>query len=70
MEDETRKLLRIGEFAYVDGEVKVRDIVRYDYASGKWRYPEPFSRKATLRMEKYDPAGCRRLEAIGMIERC
>jgi pilus assembly protein CpaF len=68
--DGKRKLLRIGEFAYVDGEVKVRDIVRYDYASGKWRYPEPFSRKAALRMEKYDPAGCRRLEALGMIERC
>ncbi|GAA3410941.1 ATPase, T2SS/T4P/T4SS family [Paenibacillus hodogayensis] len=68
--DGKRKLLRIGEFGYVDGEVKVRDIVRYDFAGRTWVYPERFSERAVQRMQKYDPEGCRLLAGLGMVERC
>ncbi|PYI51664.1 secretion system protein E [Paenibacillus flagellatus] len=68
--DGRRKLLRIGEYAYDDGEVKVRDIVRYDYAARTWRYPQPFSRKAAARFMKHDPDAHRTLASMGLLERC
>lgn len=68
--DNKRKLLRIGEYSFESGEVRVRDIVRYDFAKRCWQYPDRFSRKAVMRMMKYDPDGCRVLERLGMVERC
>ncbi|WP_202916180.1 ATPase, T2SS/T4P/T4SS family [Paenibacillus mesophilus] len=68
--DGKRKLLRIGEYGYENGEVKVRDIVRYDFTSRKWRFPQPFSNRAVMRMMKYDPEQCRVLQTMGLIERC
>lgn len=56
-----RKLVRIGEFAYEAGEVKVRDWVRYDYETGEWQCPLNASAKALARMARYDPSGCREL---------
>ena len=68
--DGKRKLLRIGEYGYENGEVKVRDIVRYDFASRTWRCPERFSQRAVMRMMKHDPDGCRTLREMGLVERC
>lgn len=70
MADGKRKLLRIGEYGYENGEVKVRDIVRYDFASRSWQFPERFSGRAVLRMTKYDPDGCRILREMGMVDSC
>jgi pilus assembly protein CpaF len=50
-----RKLVRIGEFLWENGEIKVRDLVRYDESSEQWTYPEPFSAKASLRIRRLDP---------------
>jgi pilus assembly protein CpaF len=63
-----RKLLRIGEYTYEDGEVKVRDIVRYDFISKDWEYPCDFSDKAIKRMLKRDPEGLRRLRVLGVMK--
>lgn len=59
-----RKLVRIGEFEFADGSVRVRDWVRYDYAACCWRYPLSFSPKAMERMARHDPEGLRALSAM------
>jgi pilus assembly protein CpaF len=64
-----RKVVRIGEFAYENGEVKVRDWVRFDYLKGDWEYPCDISEKAARRMMKHDPEGIRRLTRMGLIRR-
>ncbi|MBO9600047.1 MAG: Flp pilus assembly complex ATPase component TadA, partial [Cohnella sp.] len=38
-----RKLVRIGEYEWLDGEVKVRTVMRYEDGTGGWVFPEPFS---------------------------
>jgi pilus assembly protein CpaF len=63
-----RKLLRLGEYSYANGEVKVRDIVRYDFIRQTWLYPHPFSERAAARMLKHDPEGFRRLAELGVLE--
>jgi len=70
--DGKRKLLRIGEYVYDSSRdsVTVRDIVRYDYGKGSWRYPESFSPRAAERIRKYDPEGFGLLERMGCIARC
>jgi pilus assembly protein CpaF len=68
--DGKRKLLRIGEYIYENGEVKVRDIVRFDFASRAWTYPQPFSSRAVKRMMKYGPEDCGVMEKMGLTERC
>ncbi len=50
-----RKLVRIGEFAWENGEVKIRDLVRYDEAQGCWIFAEPFSLKGSERIRRMDP---------------
>lgn len=68
--DGKRKLLRIGEYVYENGEVKVRDIVRFDFSSRAWTYPQPFSGRAVRRMMKYGPEDCDVLEKMGLTGRC
>ncbi|MDF2717219.1 MAG: CpaF family protein [Paenibacillus sp.] len=68
--DGKRKLLRIGEYIYENGEVQVRDIVRFDFASRAWTYPQPFSSRAVRRMMKYGPEDCGVMEKMGLTERC
>jgi len=65
-----RKLLRIGEYAFENGEIRIRDWVRYDDSLGDWVYPCRFSPKAVRRFRKYDPAGYERLLEEGMVPSC
>lgn len=53
-----RKLVRIGEFEWKDGEIQVRDVMRYDEKEGCWRFPERFSVRSLMRFARYDPEGC------------
>ncbi|MDF2722936.1 MAG: CpaF family protein, partial [Paenibacillus sp.] len=66
--DGKRKLVRIGEYGFEQGEVKIRDIVRYDFTERRWLFPSPFSRRAVARMMKHDPSSLSQLAAMGMIE--
>lgn len=52
-----RKLVRIGEYEWRDGEIRVRDVMRYDEAAERWTFPEPFSERAAARMNRMDPEG-------------
>lgn len=65
-----RKLLRIGEYEYVEGAVLVRDIVRYDYAVDAWQYLDRLSARAAARIRRLDPEGHARLQEMGLIESC
>ncbi|QMV41036.1 ATPase, T2SS/T4P/T4SS family [Cohnella cholangitidis] len=54
-----RKLVRVGEFEWCNGAVRVRDLVRYDEATGQWTFPESFSDKALRKMARISPEGNR-----------
>jgi pilus assembly protein CpaF len=63
-----RKIVRIGEFEYANGEVGIRDIVKYDNESGRWLMHDRFSSKAGDRIRKNDPAGYRQLLEMGVVD--
>jgi hypothetical protein len=45
--------LLIEEMQFIDGVVKIRELVRFDYVQGIWIYPEPFSERAAARIAKH-----------------
>lgn len=59
-----RKLVRIGEFEYAHGEIRVRDWVIYDYGRKAWVYPLDLSEKAVSRFARNDPEGLERLNKL------
>lgn len=61
-----RKVVRIGEYAYDNGRVMVRDWVRYDYVRGDWEYPCRISQKAVKRMLKHCPDKLQQLSELGI----
>lgn len=65
MIDGARKLVRVGEFEWIDGTVRVRDLVRYEEASGQWTFPESFSPKAMRKIARIEPEGCQAIEKSG-----
>lgn len=50
-----RRLVRVGEFTWDNGEVKIRDLARFDEKEETWIFPEPFSLKSSLRIRRMDP---------------
>lgn len=52
---DSRKLVRIGEFQWAEGEVRVRDLARYDEAQDRWTFPAPFSAKSAARIRSMVP---------------
>ncbi|GFN29760.1 ATPase, T2SS/T4P/T4SS family [Paenibacillus xylaniclasticus] len=48
-----RRVCRIGEIGWKDGQVIVTEWIRYDEASGIWRYCEPPSERAVERFRRY-----------------
>ena len=65
-----RRLVRVGEFAWENGEVKVRDLVRYDEERDRWVFPQPFSRKSSLRIRRMAPEHYEWLAQRGLAETC
>ncbi|MFC4304231.1 ATPase, T2SS/T4P/T4SS family [Cohnella boryungensis] len=53
-----RRLARVGEFEWVNGEVRVRELVRYDEQSACWTYPESFSERALERIQRAEASTC------------
>jgi len=66
--DGLRKIVRIGEFAFVDGEIVVRDLVVYDYESQDWVCKGAFTGRSADKIRKRDPAGWERMRALGFIK--
>ncbi|WP_409342609.1 ATPase, T2SS/T4P/T4SS family [Paenibacillus sp. MBLB4367] len=60
-----RKLVRIAEYGWEQGEVALRDWVAYSPATGKWTYPMRVSPRAKERMRRFDPTGCLMLAERG-----
>lgn len=50
-----RRLVRIGEYYLENGDIKIRDIVRYDESEDAWRFPEPFTLKGSVRLRRGAP---------------
>ncbi|MBP1977465.1 ATPase, T2SS/T4P/T4SS family [Cohnella thailandensis] len=60
----SRKLVRIGEFEWREGEAVVRDWVRYDEESGEWKLPLNCSPKARERLGRYAPEAWKKLRPM------
>jgi pilus assembly protein CpaF len=56
-----RKLVRIGEYEWLDGEIKLRELVRYEEASAQWLFPDSFSDGAMEKIRRIDPEGYRKV---------
>jgi pilus assembly protein CpaF len=63
-----RKVIRMGEYHYVNGEVRVRSIAQYDEHTGRWVFPETLSSAMVQRIRKHDASGYDRLLAAGVIQ--
>ncbi|MBB6731872.1 ATPase, T2SS/T4P/T4SS family [Cohnella zeiphila] len=64
---DARRLVRVGEFAWENGEVVVRDLVRYDEDRHAWRLPLDFSPRAWERLRRSNPEDFERLRRKGGI---
>jgi pilus assembly protein CpaF len=65
--DGQRKIVRIGEFAYEQGEVRMHDLVRFDFVARIWECPLAFSERAMRRISKFDPAAFTQLKERGVL---
>jgi pilus assembly protein CpaF len=63
--DGQRKIVRIGEFAYQQGEVTVNDLVRFDFAAQTWELPLAFSERAMHRISRFDSTAYSQLKERG-----
>lgn len=52
-----RKLVRMAEFSYENGQVVATDLVRYDFSADRWIITDRFSRRLVHKMARHDPAG-------------
>jgi pilus assembly protein CpaF len=62
-----RKIVRIAEYGWEQGEVALRDWVIYNPSAGTWSFPMRVSQRAAERMRRYDPSGYRRLTERGWL---
>ncbi|WP_238178068.1 ATPase, T2SS/T4P/T4SS family [Paenibacillus contaminans] len=62
-----RKIVRIAEYGWEQGEVALRDWVLYNSSAGTWSFPMRVSQRAAERMRRYDPSGYRRLTERGWL---
>jgi pilus assembly protein CpaF len=65
-----RRLFRIGEFQWDNGEVRVRDLVRYDEGSDSWLCPDRFSDRAMAKIAMIDPVSYRSLKRVSEASTC
>ncbi|MBB6672643.1 ATPase, T2SS/T4P/T4SS family [Cohnella nanjingensis] len=57
MVGESRRLVRVGEFAVEGGEIAVRDWARYDEEADAWKLPLGLTERAWERIRRMDPGG-------------
>lgn len=62
-----RKVIRIGEYSYENGEVCVRELAIYDDFSERWKFPGKLSEHATSKIKKLDRQGYVMLKKLGFV---
>jgi pilus assembly protein CpaF len=65
-----RKLVRIGEIVYINGEIRVIDLVRYDYGKRDWVFPGKFTLRSSHRIRRHAPDRFERLLRMGLVVPC
>jgi len=65
-----RKLVRIGEYAWQDGQIVVKELAKYEASSDRWIFPESFSVKASRKIADAVPEGYRHLAKLGNLITC
>ncbi|WP_027085664.1 ATPase, T2SS/T4P/T4SS family [Cohnella panacarvi] len=65
-----RKLVRIGEYEWRDGEVRVRTVMHYDEGARRWEFPGPPSERAAARMARMDPEGYEAIRRLYAVAEC
>ncbi len=63
-----RRITRIGEFSYVNGEVKINDLALFNESTNTWVFPKQLSLQASSKIKKYDQSGYVQLQELGFIE--
>ncbi|MBD0383709.1 Flp pilus assembly complex ATPase component TadA [Paenibacillus sp. WST5] len=64
-----RKIVRIGEYSYENGEVRVSALALYDNFTDRWTFPGKLSHRASQKINKYDQAGFAVLMKLGFTEK-
>ncbi len=64
-----RKIVRIGEFSFVDGEVKVNDLALFDTITEGWVFPGKFAHKSAKKVLKHDRNAYAQLIQLGLIDK-
>lgn len=65
-----RKIVRLGEYEFVNGEVHVREIVAYNHMTQNWDIHEKFTQEAGKRFNKHNHGNFVALLALGLVEPC
>ncbi len=65
---EKRKVVRIGEYAFEKGEVRVTTLAGYDDDTDRWIFPGKLSERAAARIQKHDKTGYAKMLKLGFID--
>jgi pilus assembly protein CpaF len=65
---EKRKVVRIGEYFYEKGEVRITELAVYDDFEDRWLFPGKLSRRAAAKIRKHDKAGFEKLLKLGFVQ--
>jgi pilus assembly protein CpaF len=62
-----RRVVRIGEYSYEKGEVRVKELAVFDAMEQGWTFPGKLSEFATAKIKHHDPSGYIKLQKLGWI---
>lgn len=63
-----RKVVRIGEYSFIRGEVRLQELAVYDDFADQWTFPGKLSEGAARKIRKYDRTGYAMLQKLGFID--
>jgi pilus assembly protein CpaF len=63
-----RRVVRIGEYHYVKGEIRVTELAVFDAIEEQWTFPGKLSERALKKIKHHDPNGFIKLKQLGWIE--
>lgn len=65
-----RKVVRIAQFNYDDGEVQVIDLVRYNEQKSVWEIAGKFTPRGAEQIKRHDPEGYKQMQKYGLVRIC